>query len=70
MKYVKTYESFHGELITKSQYHSVYQDSKNRDRVIKAGDAAIEHGKLFQKFPGWAACHSFRLALSLGPNAS
>ena len=51
MAKVKIYESFHGELITKSQYHSVYQDSKNRDRVIKTGDAAIEHGKLFQKFP-------------------
>lgn len=56
MKWVKTFESFlnetnFGTLIKKSQFHSIYQDPKNRDRVIKVGQEAVLHGKIFKENP-------------------
>jgi len=48
---LKTYESFQSELIVKGQFNNIYQDPKHHDRVIKTGVDAIEHGKIFKKYP-------------------
>jgi len=51
MKHIKTYESFTGELLVKSQSHSIYKDPKHQDRVIKIGNEAVNHGEIFKKHP-------------------
>jgi hypothetical protein len=49
MKYTQTFESFIGKLVKQSQSHSVYQDPKHQDRLIKTGKDVLEHANVFKQ---------------------